>query len=105
MISNVDFNSRNIQAGQNIVLIVDAKYPISIEVYCFVTQPKPPKFVPCPDSGRHDLTVRKPFYFRTSERTFENSGHVEFRIVDAEGDFKIFIIEIKGLSSSSILSS
>lgn len=103
MISNVNFNSTNIRAGRNIVMTVEAMYPIVVEVYCFVTQPPPPNFVPCPDSGRHEISESRPFEFRTSERTFENDGYVEFQIMDADGDSGTFRVEIEGLRSGMVI--
>ncbi len=98
MIKFVDFNSRIINAGENIIVKIDAVYPVAIEIKCFVTQPPPPKFVPCPDSGRHILTSREAFYFSTNAWTFQNNGHVEFQITDAEYDTKVYRIEVEGLN-------
>lgn len=98
MIRFVDFNSTSINAGEEIVVRIDAAYPVAIEIKCFVTQPPPAKFVPCPDSGRHTLTRREAFYFSTDARTFRYSGHVEFRITDAEYDTKVYKIEVEGLN-------
>lgn len=55
MISNVTFNSTEIRAGKSIVMTVEATYPIVVNVYCFVTQPPPPKFVFCPDSSTNNI--------------------------------------------------
>lgn len=100
MIRNVLFNSQTIYAGENITVTIEANYPVIIEVYCFTTQPPPPKFIPCPDSGRHRLFVQQPFIFRTDGWAFENNGYVEFKIIDADGDSDTYKVEIEGLQSS-----
>lgn len=95
MIRSVDFSSKNVFAGDQIVLTIDAAYPIIIEINCFVTQPPPPRYVPCPQSGTHIVSRREPFYFSTHASTFRKDGHIEFKITDADNDTEVHRIEVE----------
>lgn len=99
MIRYVKFSSESIRAGEFILLHIDASYPVSIEIKCFVTQPPPTRFVPCPQSGRHTLHLKEPFNFLTNVSTFQNGGHVEFKITDSEYDIRVYEIKVKGLNT------
>lgn len=99
MIRQVLFNATDIQAGDTLEVNIDAAYPVVIEIYCFVTQPPPAKFVPCPSAGSHRLDVEQPFYFVTSSRTFQNDGGLEVNITDAEGDRQSYQINVSGLNT------
>jgi hypothetical protein len=82
-------------AGESIVVNVDAAYPIEIEIMCFVNQPPPTRFIPCPQSGIHTLTYRENFYFKTNQQTFQSQGEVSFKITDSDRDTRVYKIMVK----------
>ena len=95
MIRNITVSSRDIQAGDTISLMVEAAYPVQIVIKCFITHPPPPKFANCEEAGVHVLDRPKPLIVRTSERTFEMKGELEFDITDADFDRETLRITVK----------
>ena len=97
MIRSVTFNSYNIEAGDNISLVISADYPVTIKIKCFITHPPPPRFANCEEAGIHVLERPKTLSFKTSPDTFRQDGEIQFLITDAEGDRKNYTIQVKGI--------
>ncbi|MFC2152188.1 hypothetical protein ACFLSE_06630 [Bacteroidota bacterium] len=96
MIQAVHVNSKEIRSGEVIELNIQAEYPITIEVKCFVTKPPPPRYIPCPDAGTFTLNRQEAFLYSATERIFkEGKGHIEFEITDADNDFKLIKINVE----------
>ena len=99
MITDVSFNGTTISAGQNILMTVEAKYPIVVDIHCFVTHPPPPRYEPCPDSGKRTLQSRQAVQVRTDPKIFQENGFVDFNITDADFDHQFHRITVLGVKS------
>lgn len=90
MIQTVNLNTSPIQVGEKRWLSVVGDEPFTVEIKCFVSNPPPRGFKPCPECGKFKITEAEVLEIMASPATFQNSqGTLDIHITDAVGDSEL----------------
>lgn len=79
--------SEVVVAGQKTVASVEGSEPLFIEILCFVTNPPPADYKPCPECGSFSVNSGEQFDVKASYRLFSlGNGHLEVSVLDSQGN-------------------
>lgn len=79
--------SEVIVAGQKTVASVEGSEPLFIEILCFVNNPPPADYKPCPECGSFSVNSGEQFEIMANYRLFSlGNGHLEVSVLDSQGN-------------------
>jgi hypothetical protein len=97
MITDIDYPTYTIRAGDSFAIAVNALSPIAVAIKCFVSKPPPPGYRPCPECGSFQIASGEVLRLVASETTFEHTGGtLEVTIRDAEADVRTLRLKVAG---------
>jgi hypothetical protein len=96
MIRAVDFALGPLRVGEARTLRIDGAEPHTVEIHCFVNEPPPPGYRPCPECGTLDLILNgQPVEVHASATVFAKAtGHVRVTITDSDNDQRVIILKV-----------
>jgi hypothetical protein len=95
MIKNIEFDDRPMEVGEQRLLYAESDYKVAVEIKCFVQNPPPPGYKPCPSCGILDQKPGQPLVITASAELFSVSpGSLEITVRDGSGDEKHFSVAI-----------
>jgi hypothetical protein len=90
MIQIINLNTSPIQVGEKRWLSILGDEPFNVEIKCFVSNPPPRGFKPCPECGKFEIRQAEALEIMASPAAFQNSqGTLDIQITDAVGDSKL----------------
>jgi hypothetical protein len=93
------------EIGEQRLLFAQSDTIVSVEIKCFVQNPPPPGYKPCPSCGTLEAKPGRPVSITASAEVFSISrGTLEIRVRDESGDerhFSVPIIRRGGVSAET----
>src|SRR5258708_22690148 len=98
MIREINFSLEPIEPGEVRELSVTGDGPFEVGVSCFVRQPRPTGYRPCPHCVVRSISENERMRVQSSREFWEGrQGHLEIKVADREGDSRILTVQVKSL--------
>lgn len=102
MIREINFQLEPMEIGEIRPLSVSGDAPFQVGVSCFVREPRPPGYRPCPHCVVRSISENETMDIEVSEEFWENrQGNLEIKVTDRKGDSRILKLQVNSRESGT----
>ncbi len=91
---DIDFEDQPMVTGERRRMVLRGNGPFMVSKSCFIDEPPPPGFRPCPACGVYTVAENQPFDIETSSFWQGKKGTLVIEIKDATGNSRQIKIEV-----------
>jgi len=105
MIREINFQLEPMEIGEIRSLSVSGDAPFQVGVSCFVREPRPPGYRPCPHCVVRSISENETIDIEASREFWEDrQGHLEIKVTDQKGDSRTLRLQVNSRETGTQLS-